>query len=74
MRDDEKAGVGSPRHLVQQVAEAGDVRIVERRIDPESRVVVATDTEERSDTARDGPGEGVDSPRRVRIRVGPEPW
>ena len=33
VRDDDEAGVGRARHLVEQVAEALDIVIVERRVD-----------------------------------------
>jgi len=55
------ARVGAGNAVVQVNVELETTRetILERRIDPESRVVIATETEERSDSARDAEAGGV---------------
>lgn len=55
------ARVGAGNAVVQVNVELETARetIVERRIDPESRVAIETETDERSNTARDAAGGGV---------------
>ncbi len=55
------ARVGPGNAVVQVSVELNTSRetIVERRIDPESRVIISTDTEERDNSSNDGGGGGV---------------
>jgi flagellar M-ring protein FliF len=55
------ARVGPGNAVVQVSVELTTARetILERRIDPETRVVISTETEDRADTARDGAAQGV---------------